>query len=163
MDLKSKNKNFDDGKMKKQTQFSIVYYIVAVIILILLQYFILHPPLKEISYKEFKDRLSKNEIESVQIGNEKIVVTFKKEIVESQKIPKVVEVVKLPDENLLKELQERGVDYRGVIQSNWGRDILLNWILPIAFFILLWVILIRRFSPSQNVMTFGKSKAKIYA
>lgn len=84
--------------MKKQTQFSIAYYLVAIIILILLQYFILHPPLKEISYKELKERLSKNEIESVQIGNEKIIVTLKKEVAESQKIPEVVEVVKLPDE-----------------------------------------------------------------
>ncbi len=149
--------------MKKQTQFSIAYYIIAVVILILLQYFIFHPPLKEISYKEFKDRLHQNEIEAVQIGNEKIVVKFKKEIAEAQKIPQVVEVVKLPDENLIKELQERGIDYRGVIESNWGRDLLLNWILPIAFFVLIWVMLVRRFSPTQNVMTFGKSKAKIYA
>jgi len=149
--------------MKKQTQFSIAYYVIAVIILILLQYFILHPPLKEISYKEFKDRLQRNEIESVQIGGEKLVVKFKKEVSESQKIPQVVEVVKLPDENLIKELQERGIDYRGVIESNWGKDLLLNWILPMAFLILIWAVLVRRFSPTQNVMTFGKSKAKIYA
>jgi cell division protease FtsH len=149
--------------MKKQTQFSIAYYIIAVIILILLQYFIFHPPLKEISYKEFKDRISKGDVEAVQIGSEKIIVTFKKDIVDREKIPKVVEVVKLPDENLIKELQEKGIDYRGVVESNWGRDLLLNWILPIAFFVILWAILIRRFSPTQNVMTFGKSKARIYA
>ncbi|CUS97942.1 ATP-dependent metalloprotease FtsH [Candidatus Chrysopegis kryptomonas] len=149
--------------MKKQTQFSIAYYIIAIIILILLQYLVLHPPMKEISYKEFKDRIQKDEIESVQIGNEKLIVTFKKDVSEREKIPRTVEVVKLPDENLIKELQERGIDYRGVIESNWGRDLFLNWILPIAFFVFLWALLIRRFSPTQNVMTFGKSKAKIYA
>ncbi len=149
--------------MKKQTQFSIAYYIIAIIILILLQYLVLHPPMKEISYKEFKDRIQKDEIESVQIGNEKLIVTFKKDVSEREKIPRMVEVVKLPDENLIKELQERGIDYRGVIESNWGRDLFLNWILPIAFFVFLWALLIRRFSPTQNVMTFGKSKAKIYA
>jgi cell division protease FtsH len=149
--------------MQKRTKFSIVYYFIAIILLMLLQYLVLRPPVKEISYKEFKDRISHGDVKSVHIGKEKLIVHIKEEIARRDKIPKVVQVVKLPDENLIKELQERGIDYRGVIEDNWFSEFLFNWILPIALLVALWAFLLKRLSPTQNVMTFGKSKAKIYA
>ena len=40
---------------------------------------------------------------------------------------------------------------------------LLSWILPLGAFFLIWRFAIKKMSPGMGVMSFGKSKAKIFA
>lgn len=71
-------------------------------------------------------------------------------------------VVPLEDPHLIADLQSHGVDYRGKQQSNWFSSILLNWILPFGLLALVWVLIMRRMGRGPNVLSIGKSKAKIY-
>lgn len=64
--------------MEKRTKFSIGYYLFILLTMILLQIlFFSQSAVKEISYKEFIDRLEKGDIESVVITENKIVGLFK--------------------------------------------------------------------------------------
>jgi hypothetical protein len=40
---------------------------------------------------------------------------------------------------------------------------ILSWIVPLVFFFFIWRILFSRIGPETSVMSFGKSRAKIYA
>ena len=42
-------------------------------------------------------------------------------------------------------------------------DQILSWIIPLVFFFFIWRILFSRIGPETGVMSFGKSRAKIYA
>ncbi len=71
-------------------------------------------------------------------------------------------VVRLDDPTLLAALQEHGVEYRGRIESNWLRGLLLNWIVPFGALFLLWGFLMRRMGRGPSVLQMGQSRAKIF-
>ena len=65
---------------------------------------------------------------------------------------------------LATHLDQFDVEYTGVVESAFLRD-LLSWVLPVAFFFGLWVLVFRRFAEKQGVggfMSIGKSQAKVY-
>jgi cell division protease FtsH len=72
-------------------------------------------------------------------------------------------VTRLNDPRLIADLQAHGVDYRGKIESHWLSNFLSNWILPLAFFILLGRFLARRLGKGAGFLDVGKNKARIYA
>ena len=62
----------------------------------------------------------------------------------------------------MKELDERKVNYSGLYQSKfWGS--ILSWVLPIGIFFLIWRYATKRMGPGYGVMSFSKSKAKLFA
>lgn len=167
---------------------------IPIIIGLLLLFVILNPLLfpdrteTEISYKEFRDRLAKGEIDEVQITAEKIYGKFKNRdtsrVTDSLQTPGVMgrfrmdrlfgeafkkdprqpfAVTVVPDDKLVEDLQAAGVDYRGVITSNWLENLLFYWILPFMILFLIWGFIFRRMSGGGPVMNIGKNKAKIYA
>jgi cell division protease FtsH len=71
-------------------------------------------------------------------------------------------VVPLTDPTLLAALQAHGVEYRGRIESNWLRGLLLNWIVPFGVMFLIWGFLMRRMGRGPSVLRMGQSHAKIY-
>ncbi len=72
-------------------------------------------------------------------------------------------VTRLDDPHLIADMQSHGVDYRGKIESHWLTDFLSNWILPLAFFILLGRYLTRRMGKGAGFLDVGRNKARIYA
>lgn len=72
-------------------------------------------------------------------------------------------VTRLKDPHLIADLQSHGVDYRGKIESHWLANFLSNWILPLAFFILLGHFLTRRMNKGAGFLNVGRNKARIYA
>jgi cell division protease FtsH len=72
-------------------------------------------------------------------------------------------VTRLDDPQLTADLQAHGVDYRGKIESHWLSNFLSNWILPLAFFIVLGRFLARRMGKGAGFLDVGKNKARIYA
>ncbi len=147
----------------------------------------------ELTYKEFKEAVAQGKVEEVVILPDRIVGLFRDtthsdaqkegrrvstgpvapwrlrlEEIERQ-MQRQFFVNRLPDiadPDLLPLLERAEVTYSGRIENNFIRDFLLNWILPILFFVLLWALLIRRLGamggPSA-AMQFGKNKARIYA
>jgi cell division protease FtsH len=175
--------------LKAQTKFSIAYYatIFALLLLVQLLFFSSASSRREISYKTFRDKLAAGEIEAVVITQEKIIGRFRSlqdtvqgtspGIAEGPSTPwrlrleaieremaRQFEVIRLPDEKLIDDLQRAGVEYSGKIESNFLQNFFLNWILPFLFLIAFWGFLFRRVgSAGHQVLSLGKNKAKIYA
>ncbi len=54
-----------------------------------------------------------------------------------------------------------------VERSNWGRDFLLTWVLPLAIMIAVWIFVMRKISgggsgPGGQIFNIGKSKATLF-
>ncbi len=59
-------------------------------------------------------------------------------------------------------LRDNNVNYTPEDDSE-GLWQMLWWIFPLAIIIGFWIFMMRKMNPSQQVMSFGKSKAKVYA
>ena len=68
----------------------------------------------------------------------------------------------MDDPDLVKELDEHKVDYSGHYESKFLSSI-LSWILPIGIMFLIWRFAMKKMGPGMGVMSFGKSKAKLFA
>ena len=68
----------------------------------------------------------------------------------------------MDDPGLVKELDEHKVDYSGRYESKFLSSV-LSWILPIGIMILIWRFAMKKMGPGMGVMSFGKSKAKLFA
>jgi cell division protease FtsH len=69
------------------------------------------------------------------------------------------------DPELADRLAKDGLEFKGAVENTWMSQ-LLAWILPVAFFFMIWMVLQRRLGQAGGLgglMSVGKSKAKIYA
>jgi cell division protease FtsH len=70
------------------------------------------------------------------------------------------------DEDLVKLLEQSGIQYGAEPQSNFT-EVLLIWVMPLALIFLFWSFVMRRMAGGglgqgpQSVMSFGKTRAKI--
>lgn len=146
----------------------------------------------EVSYKSFRDSLQAGRVDEVQITGEKIFGRFKlsdsaiaamqtkeaekpTDLAERIRLGQLFEntfkkdmrqpfvVIALPDEKLVEDLQKYGVNYKGVIDSNWLENLLLYWVFPLVLLFFVWGFIFRRMGGGANVMNIGKNKARIYA
>lgn len=72
----------------------------------------------------------------------------------------------------LRELQKgfapnEQINIQFIERSNWGRDFLLTWILPLAIMIAAWIFIMRKMSgggggPGGQIFNIGKSKATLF-
>ena len=66
------------------------------------------------------------------------------------------------DAEISDVLEQNGVEYTGMIQSNFLPTI-LSWIIPVLLFVGIWIFIMRRFQRQQGgFMMLGKNKAKIF-
>ncbi|MDL2284391.1 ATP-dependent zinc metalloprotease FtsH [Oxalobacter sp. OttesenSCG-928-P03] len=72
------------------------------------------------------------------------------------------------DDGLSELLSKHHVKFTGVIENTFLRDI-IGWILPVVFFMAIWLFMMRRMSAQQGqggigggFMSIGKSKARVY-
>jgi cell division protease FtsH len=70
---------------------------------------------------------------------------------------------RVPDSNLVAELQAAKVRYSGQIENRW-LSTLIGWVAPALIFVAIWGLLMRRMGGSQmgGLMDIGKSKAKVF-
>ena len=67
------------------------------------------------------------------------------------------------DPQLVEELEAQSVKYTGEVVNTWLPE-LLGWVIPIIFLVAIWSFFFRRMSGAEGgVMSFARSKAKIYA
>jgi len=66
------------------------------------------------------------------------------------------------DPSLVKELDEHKIDYSGHYESKLLGSI-LSWVLPLGIMFLIWRFAMKKMGPGMGVMSFGKSKAKLFA
>ncbi len=148
--------------MKKGPQF--LFYLLMLLVFISLFRLFSEQPAEEVSYSSFKTLITEKRVKDLVITRDHIKGT-RINAKDGEK-EKGFTVVRIEDPDLVKNLDASGIAYRGVTSDNWLRDFLLTWILPLVVLIAIWSFVFKRMGaggPGQTVMSFGKSRAKIYS
>lgn len=147
--------------MDKKTRLNIIYAVTAVWVILLFQsWWINTRTIQQIPYSEFEQLLEDGQISEVAISQDTIEGILKGASGEPTRKFRTTRV----EPHLTELLRQHGVTYSGVIESTFLKD-LLSWILPVVFFVAIWMFFIRRFAEKQGfggMMSVGKSKAKVY-
>ena len=144
--------------MKKRQQFLFLFLLLLASLSIMRLFS--SPPAEEIKYSIFKKLVEDRQVADVVITGD--VIRGKRTTAAGGK---PFTVIRVEDRELLKALDAAGVAYEGKTTDNWLRDLFLTWVLPLLVLVALWTFLFRRMGgggPGETVMSFGKSKAKIY-
>lgn len=144
----------------------IYYYGVAIIIVMLLNAlvfpYILKQHINQVDYGTFLNMVEKNQIEVVEIQENQIAFIAK----DSQGKESVYITGRMDDPDLVNRLYNGKIEFSKVIPKENSPliNFIMNWILPIGFFIGIGQILSRSMQKKMggNALTFGKSNAKIY-
>ena len=114
---------------------------------------------KEISYSEFKTRVRDGKVQEVTVAEDRVQGMLKAD--EGQ--GRAFVSVRIEDPKLVEDLEKHGVKYTGVVANRWVAEV-LGWVLPLIFLIALWSFFFRRIGSAEGgVMSFARSRAKIYA
>jgi len=114
---------------------------------------------ENIPYSKFKQSLAEGQVNNLVIGPDKINGKLK---AKGDKAEQDFVTIRVEDPNLIKELDERKVSYSGLYESKLLAN-LLSWVIPLAIFFIIWRYAMKRMGPGYGVMSFSKSKAKLFA
>ena len=146
--------------MEKKQTWTIVYWVIALMLLVLLQdLWQSATQVEAVPYSEFEKALEDGRIAKVTISDNRITGQLKQP--EGRKTTLVANRV---EPALAERLERWEVPYTRVVQSTLLRD-LMSWVIPALVFFGLWMFLMRRFADKQGMgsfMSIGKSKAKVY-
>jgi cell division protease FtsH len=147
--------------MNNKVSFSIWYILLAIMAVVFVHDFILAlNKVEELPYSEFKKLVVGGKVAEVSVTNQ--VLTGKLKPEGESKEQKSFATVRVEDPDLVRELNQHGVTFTGVIESTFWRD-LLSWVVPVALFVGIWFFIFRRLGQAQGgFMQVGQSKAKIY-
>ncbi|MCA1788720.1 MAG: ATP-dependent zinc metalloprotease FtsH [Thioalkalivibrio sp.] len=148
--------------MKKRTQFSLWYVMVALVAVNVLHgLYLQSQAASPIPYSQFQTLLKEGKIGDISITDSRIRGTL------NQALPggKKEFVTTRVDPALANDLGQYNVTFNGVIESTFLRDI-LSWVLPVLVFVGIWMFAMRQLAEKQGLgggfLSIGKSKAKIY-
>lgn len=152
--------NFKKIKMPKK--FSAWHIVIAVGFFILLQLYLLNPGVRDVSYSEFKRLVREGTVLECHITN--TVIRGKLREIERETRKNVVFITaRVDDPDLVKELEFVGVKYSGNYESPWFKTFFFTWVMPLLILFIIWRFIFRRFGPASSIMSFGKSKGRLYA
>ena len=146
--------------MNRKVSFSIWYIFLAIWAVILVHDFISAlQRIEDLPYSEFKHLVLTDKVAEVSVSSH--ILTGKLKPEGDAKEPKQFSTVRVEDQDLVRELNQHGVKFTGVIETTFWRDV-LSWILPAVIFGAIWLFFIRRLGQAQGgFMQVGQSKAKI--
>ncbi len=148
--------------MEKKTQFSLWYFVFA-----LLAIFTLHDlwvqvrTVEPLPYSEFQRLLKAGEVTEISIADNTIQGSLKQPLQDGRKKFVTTRV----DPSLAKDLAQYDVKFTGIVENTFFKD-LLGWVLPAVIFVGIWIFAMKKFAGKQGLgggfMNIGKSKAKVY-
>lgn len=147
---------------KKQTglpgkrRFNIWFFVLAVVFFSYLQPLLFSSKIETISYSQFKQYVDQGIADELIIGPESIKGTL------AGSPKRAFATVRVNDPDLVKELDERKISYSGRYENRFLAS-LLSWVLPLGIFFLIWWFAMKKMGTGMGVMSFSKSKAKIFA
>ena len=159
--------NLNSKKPEKRPLY--VYYIIAVVIIILLNVFALpaisERSVKETDYTTFLKAVDRGKVYEATINSDYIYYTMK---VDGNDV--YCKTVSVDDKDLVSHLYDAGVSIEGTAPQRQSLllSLIAGYILPIAVFILLGRWLSKKMMSSMGnggpggMMSFGKSNAKVY-
>ena len=162
---------------KRQQEFSIWYFVAALILILIIQNLLQSPHVESLNYSQFKALVKKGLVADLVIGEATIRGNLKSEalpeIFPPEKLKELGQdpkdakkaypfvAVKVSDPDLTAELEEAQVSFRGEVSANWLPTI-LSWVVPVVLFLFLWNYLFKRMGSGGSMMQVGKSRAKVY-
>jgi cell division protease FtsH len=147
------------GGWPPKTHFSIWYFLLVFFLVTLIQSYFLAPRVETIPYSKFKQYLAGGQVESLVIGPDRITGKLKEK---GEKARQDFVTIRVDDPNLTQDLDEKKISYSGLYESKFLNN-LLSWILPLGIFFLIWRYAMKKMGPGYGVMSFSKSKAKLFA
>ena len=159
--------NLNSKKPEKRPLY--VYYIIAVVIIILLNVFALpalsERSVKETNYTTFLKAVDRGNVYEATIDSDYIYYTMK---VDGNDV--YCKTVSVDDQDLVSHLYDAGVSIEGTAPQRQSLllSLILGYVFPIAIFVLLGRWLSKKMMSSMGnggpggMMSFGKSNAKVY-
>jgi cell division protease FtsH len=148
--------------MDKKYRVSIWYFIIAFWGLIILQemYFAAQH-MDEVPYSQFKAWVQEDKVAEISITDKVVHGKLKPE--KGGESPQWFQTVRVDDPDLVRLLEEKHVEFAGVIVSTLWKDV-ASWVVPILVFAGIWFWLLRKMGQGAggSFMQIGKSKAKVY-
>ena len=168
-------------RLSQRFQFSLVYVLVAAVILSILQSWLLAPRTVELPMSKFLELLRANKIEKVALTEREIrgvaapgalpappqaAGDHLRQMLGSHDEIRAFTVTRIPgvdDQPLVADLEKHKVEFAGRIETTFWRDLLFGWVIPLGIMIAIWMFIMRRVGggPTQ-ALSFGRSKHKIY-
>jgi cell division protease FtsH len=136
--------------------FNIWYILIPFLVIMFAQQFFLAPNVETISYSQFRKYVTEGKVKTLTIDPANITGTL------AGNPDTAFTAVRVNDPDLVKHLDEQAVTYSGR-HENKLLAFILAWIIPIGIFFLIWRFTMKKMGPGMGVMSFGKSKAKIFA
>lgn len=156
--------------MEKRTHISIWYFLVAFLLIMMMQNFLIKPHVETISYSTFKDLVAEKKVQDLVITKEYVAGEAEASAISTEQLSEensdgwhAFSTTRVEDAKLIEDLRANGIEFRGKINNNWLGS-LLAWIIPFAIFFWIWGLLMKKMGGGmqQNLMSIGKSKAKVY-
>jgi len=111
-----------------------------------------------IQYSQFKQLLAENRVDDLLITTDTIRGKYQK----PDKTLETFATVRVEDPKLVELLEAKGVRYEAAVDNRWIAEV-LSWVLPILLLLGLWMFFFRRIGGAEGgIMSFGRSKAKIF-
>ena len=136
------------------------WFLGVLLVLAIGQALFLTPGGRQIPYSEFKALVRSGQVAEVAVGDTHIRGAVKK-AEEGQQAS--FSTTRIDDPKLVEDLEQAGVKYSGEVVSRWVPEV-LGWVIPILLLIGLWTFFFRRIGGAEGgVMSFARSKAKIFS
>src|SRR5262245_9495391 len=144
-------------------QSSLWYGLAFLVVLGLAQMYFLTQGGPSIPYSEFKTLLKDGKVAEITITDQNIRGTLKEASSTDPKQSKEFVTTRVEDPKLVEELESQNVKYTGEMANRWLSE-MFTWLLLLLFLIAVSGFFIRRMSGAEGgVMSFARSRAKIYA
>ena len=173
MSTPNQNSNQDDPKRPSMKQY-LPLVLIALLITMVFNYVytsMTAAAMDEITYTKFLSMLNSDELDSVQIQSDRILILTKEEADKPAAEQQIFYTALIPNlelTGLTQAMDSKGVDYSGKIveQANPIVSFIVSWVLPIAIMYLLFSLLMRSVTKNMGggggIMGIGQSKAKVY-
>ncbi|MDC7241288.1 MAG: ATP-dependent zinc metalloprotease FtsH [Spirochaetales bacterium] len=181
--MEKRFKNMKNGKGGKY-RFSFWYFLLVIVVLAVLNFMFMRTPDEVIEFSVFKEKVDTGEIKRVRMTPSFYYgMTYTSDQYLAQTMDSltqrlggnssgtstgnVYKTVPVNDPNFLTLLESRGVEYYAEQEKrNYFLEILLSWIIPLAFLFFIWRMIFKRMGGGMggsNVMSFGQNNSKIVA
>src|SRR5574341_2163125 len=158
----------------KQQKFSIGYFLLTLVALLVLQAIFFAPHPENLPYSEFKRLLQKGKVKDLTLGKQIITGTLvpegleglltKDQLADLKREGKGAHrfiTARVDDPALVGELEKANIRFTGTVENTW-LSTLISWVVPALIFFGLWAVLVRRLGAQSGLLALGKSRAKVY-
>ena len=148
---------------KQKPKMSLMFYCTLVLCLVMMFNVVRNTYYNSnVTYSEFKQMVKDNEVKSAVISSNSIEVHSTKD---SKYKGKTFFVVKVDDDNLVKDLEKANVKFSGKDETtSFMIDILSSWVIPIVLLFVFWKFVLSKAIGKMGggMNGIGKNKAKVY-